>query len=102
MFAAARWAPQRLQQRPGESPRTSPRSLQVRMVPIVETWLRAAMRQIVAARSSGAFVHRMLAELALQGPAMHAQPPRGFRNVAFAFLQRALDVFPFQPAQPQG
>src|SRR6185437_15397076 len=38
-----------------------------------------------SARTSGvvgAFVDRALAEFALQGAAMHAQPARGFRNVA--------------------
>ena len=41
----------------------------------------------------------MFGELALQGAPMQAETARGFRDIAVALGQHAVDVFPFQPLE---
>lgn len=48
------------------------------------------------------FAHRAFAELALQSAAAHAGVVRGFWDVALAFGEGALDVFPLRSTRAGG
>jgi hypothetical protein len=42
------------------------------------------------------FAYRSLCQFPLQSAPVQAEPARGFGNIAIAFGQHALDMFPFQ------
>ena len=58
-------------------------------------WPGAAEPSAAAARASGP--RRALGQDPLQRAAMHAEPPRGLRDVAIALLEHPLDVLPAHP-----